>query len=552
MPKVKKLPPATIQKIAAGQVVERPASVVKELIENSLDAGASKIKIDIKGDDISSISVSDNGHGMSRDDLELCYLPHTTSKISTEPDLLCINTLGFRGEALASIAAAGQLSLSSKSEADTVGAEIKVSNNQASVKDLGRPTGTTVFVNSLFSTLPARKRAQRNDKTEWRHIVETVSSFALAHSEVSFELTKDGKTVLNLPARQDPLLRVGSVLGSKYQNNLLPLVENDQLKGYLGSPRLAQKNAPYYLFVNGRPVRSPELRQLVKDIFGGLIEPRFYPFFWLNLSLPFETLDVNVNPRKDTVHFLKQNELFSEIESLIKSTLEKQNPLYEISQDYGALILRDSGARTTASDLRASTQNWQVKELGENVDVLQLHQTYLIAETASGLICVDQHAAHERILYEQFLNQFKNDLVKKHDLDKPVTLELPTVEKAALNEHQEQLASFGLEIEPFGGTTYRVTAVPHILRDRDIKELIAELLRDLSSGQKISIDSESHKVVTYLACRSAVKAGESLSQEERRKLINELIKTDNRATCPHGRPTLRELNLKELNHLFKR
>lgn len=561
MAKIHKIPEQLVARIAAGEVIERPAYAVKELIENSLDAGADSITVLVEQSGLKKIVVTDNGEGMGKADTLLSYKPHTTSKLEDD-SLTHIETLGFRGEALASIAAVSNLSIQSRDQTNHAGFHIQL--EQGDVKSsgpIGMPTGTMVTITDLFQTIPARKKFLKSKRTEFRHIVDFVIQYALAYPTTRFLLIHNKRTILDLPKDQTLEDRIKKLLGSTIAQFLLPVhYETQYLKisGYLGHPQIATKGqARQYLFVNQRSVSNKLITSAIKDAFGTLLSPTQQPFYLIVLELPNEMVDVNVHPRKEHIGFINSNAILSAVNQATTQTLANHNLTFSFS-GFGYSSRAGTTNTYAAQVLRESTPTWNLKDLDSMLkqsEIIQLHNLYLLVQTRQGFILIDQHAAHERILYEQL----KTALTERHQTQKSITLkspiiiDLPFVEMERIAEHLHSLQNFGFEIEEFSENSYRVDAVPELFQDRDIRTLILELLEELAGeNSSHSFDKTSTTMLSFLACRSAIMAGESLTQPEARRLIKKLEQTPNNSTCPHGRPTKIEVSLTDLGRLFKR
>ena len=569
MGKIQILPKQLVSRIAAGEVVERPASVLKELIENALDAEASQIDIAIEQAGRKKIVVRDNGIGMDKDDVVLAAHVHATSKIQHEKDLESIGTLGFRGEALASIAAVSRLTILSKPEDQTLGTKVVVEEGLVGEpENAGAPTGTTVMVETLFAKTPARQKFLKTPGTEFRHIMKVVTNAALARPDVGFTLTHNDKTILELPKGSSMQERVQELLGERLLAHFIPLSRSSPhiaIDGFIGTPQIAgHEKDKQYLFINGRPVASQLVSRVVKDAFGGLLEPRVQPVFIFFLTLPTHSVDVNIHPRKETVRFVNDRTVAVVIERSVARSLEKHDLKYVIkSEEEQSLVLNDStvdrGMDTyTAHMLKDMMPAWHAS-LGaqkSDGDILQIHNLYLLTQTPNGLLLIDQHAAHERILYEEFKEAFKltRDKQETIELDEPIVFDLPQPEAIALDEHNETFAKLGFDIDHFGDTTFKVRQVPLIFKDRNIPALLSEILDGLiNENGSTKIDSATERTLSFLACRSAIKAGDYLTPLERSTLLEKLSQCPTTGyTCPHGRPTQIEITLKELERMFKR
>ncbi len=558
MTKITKLSDHLIAKVAAGEVVQEPSNVVKELIENALDAEATEITIQIEKAGLTSITVIDNGQGMTPDDLRLSWHHHTTSKISKAEDLHKIASFGFRGKALSSIAAMADVTIRSRTSASESGHEIQIQKQKViSDRPVGCAPGTQVTVQHLFQDVPGRKHGTFKPRTILNNIQRTVLDHALAHLQVRFELRADGKLLLLLPGTQSLEERIAHLLGEDSQPHLLPIYwESDHLTvhGYVGKPQLARRNKHHqYVAVNQRPVKYPQLAENIRQTFSTLLEPHLNPSFVLFLETNTNLVDPNVHPRKETVRLLLSEQWFEELHQVITTAFMHHDIAYKHGENWS---VADSSPQTVEGHtLKQVVKAWQVRPPQKNEDILQVHNLYLILPTESGVLMVDQHAAHERILYEQFVDGWKQDLSEKKSfpLDSPITLDLSVDDQTLLETHLENLLQFGFQIEHFHERKWVVSAVPQLYSDRDVAVLLRQVLDDLEHGPLgKSIHPNQHRLLAYLACRTAIKAGEPLTIEERQKLIARLEQTTTQYTCPHGRPVMVELSLDELDRLFKR
>jgi DNA mismatch repair protein MutL len=608
MSKIKLLSDSIISKIAAGEVVERPAYAVKELIENAIDAGADYIRIDIEKAGLQKISVTDNGEGMSREDIQLAFKRHTTSKIKDMGDLFRIHSMGFRGEALASIAAISNMTIQSKTKNQTAGTMVEVKAGELkNVSPVGIPVGTTVIVENLFYTVPARQKFLKSLQTEYRHIVQIITNAALAFPHIRFFFTNNKRTVFDLPPTRHPeqsegsreeltyqrepsfedpntgssfstsfirndklIQRIKTLLGTETFQHLIPLSFEHSyinISGFIAKPQLSTRSQQkQYIFVNNRPVKNKIISSAVKQSYGTLLEPQAYPIFILFIDIPHERVDVNVHPRKEEILF-HDNDLISEtIHQAVAETLAKHNLTFHDKRwkTYDSPLqnnfyVRDGSTQSYAAEiLKDEVLPWEVEDITNiqpNADVIQIHNLYIVTQTKKGIFIIDQHAAHERILYEQFLQAFqkRKNLITQYELPKIITIDLSFTEAEIVKGHIEQLKNIGFDIEEFMNNTFKITAIPELFKDRNIKELILEMIDDLSQDKKIKdIDTRSHRMLTYLACRSAIKAGDNLTKQKMKELLEELQQTPNNSTCPHGRPTMIEITDKELKKLFRR
>ncbi|HSA83415.1 MAG TPA: DNA mismatch repair endonuclease MutL [Patescibacteria group bacterium] len=562
--KIRQLPPNIIAKIAAGEVIERPAYAVKELIENSIDAQATRIVIHLEEAGLKKITVTDNGIGMSLKDLMESFKLHTTSKLTTIDDLNHIASLGFRGEALASIAAISNLYIQSRIKKSVGGSFVDISEGKiVDSGSIGMPQGTTVIVSHLFYTVPARKKFLKSQQTEFRHILGILSHSVLSHPEISFVLTHNKKTIFDLPQTTNFRERLAILFGEKIITNLLPVFYQDTLitiSGFIGTPQASTIGTKkQFLFVNRRSITDKLFSSVIKDSYETLLMKKTQPVFFLSLSLPFEQVDVNVHPRKEHVRFVDSTTISMVLHKAIAQTLAENNVTFYDETSFGiSLGDREITQSYTGRVLKEQTIPWDIRVRDANVtgkEIVQMHNTYLMTQSRFGMLLVDQHAAHERILYEQFLEAFKQK--KKNQpqfqLPKPLLIDLSFSDGQLMLEHLPLFADLGFTIEQFKDNTFLVQAIPMLFQDRNIAELVSEMLADLFEERNLKdIDVLSQKLIAYLACRAAVKAGESLTKKQAKDLIEKLEMTNNNATCPHGRPTKMIIDINQLHRMFRR
>jgi len=597
---VKILPEQLMNQIAAGEVVERPASVVKEIVENSLDAGARRITVEVHGGGDSFMRITDDGCGMDKEDAVLAFGRHATSKISTAEDLINIRTLGFRGEALASIASVSYMTLQTKRHGDLEGTIVASEGGKITkIKPVGVPEGTQVEIRQLFYNTPARKKYLKNDSTEYQHIAETLTGIALSYHDVAFRLVHDDKVVFDLPAAVNHFTRIRELFGPQIADELIPVFHGHtrmQLEGFIGKPLIARSNRNFqYLFINRRPVRSHVLGYAVKQSYHSLLPKEKHPVFFLFFDLDPQLVDVNVHPRKLEVRFRDEKEIFSATFQACQKALESHVLAPHISGDApvnyyqdrksSPLTLRDSsgadhreitpslvtqalkftseftetakensnptvtGSSGITSDGPFSADRKQTEEL---IPLAQLDCSYIICQQGSSLVIVDQHAAHERIRYTEIMDEFKQQHVHVQPLIAPLHLELSPREISILQEKEEFLKSLGFEMEAFGGKTYVVHAVPASLQKQDLHKTILGFLDQLDNDSGKPLEELKERSLTYLACRSAVKFGDKLAPEEQLALVKKLQTLDLPYTCPHGRPTMVILSAAELKKRFGR
>lgn len=553
MPKIKKLSPDIISKIAAGEVIERPAFAVKELIENAIDAKATQITIEIEESGLKKIVVSDNGTGMKKEDLLESFKPHTTSKLYREEEMHTILSLGFRGEALSSIASISDVTMQSKFKNETKGFKVHLKKGEiVNSSTIGMPVGTRIMIERLFANVPARKKFLKSLPTEFRHILDIVSNFALCYPDIEFTLIHNNKTYFSFTKHDTLEGRIQSLLGDSLWVNLIPIEAEDsyiKISGYLARPQYSIKGqSKLFLFVNGRRVYDNLIANAVKDAYKNLLEYGAYPIALLYITLPPETVDVNIHPRKQEIRFINQEYIYSIVNNFVAKTLQAHNLTFlQVSW-------KDGGTKTYLAKKLKYELFHDSDRIEENSEILQVHDIYLIAQTKKGIMIIDQHAADEAIRFRKL-----NILYKEHEKKKkrwvlptPILLSLSLSDREILVEYQTLFTSLGFELEEFGDTI-RINTVPEIMRDRNIHDLIQEIIEDVRIGKPVKdIDTRTHRMLSYLACRSAIKGGQNLSQNERKALLANLQKQDMVYTCPHGRPVKIEMSTSYLHKLFKR
>ncbi|MDY6918231.1 MAG: DNA mismatch repair endonuclease MutL [Chloroflexota bacterium] len=562
---IRTLEPDVVSKIAAGEVVERPASVVKELVENSLDAGATQVAVESRGGGIGSIRVTDNGSGIRADEVELAFRRHATSKISSFDDLHSVSSLGFRGEALPSIAAVAGVEMLTRTEKDAVGTFIRLADG--AVGDRGQrgcPRGTTVTVSNLFRNVPARFKFLKSVATESGHISNVVTQYSLAFPEVRFTLLVDGRLTLQTQGNGDMRDVLVRVYGLKVADEMLAVGgEELSVRGFVGSPAVGRSSRGYLsFFVNGRWVRSPLLGRAVEEAYHGLLMTGKHPVAVLRISLPFEDVDVNVHPTKAEVRFRNERDLFTVVERAVRAALVEQMPVPSIRRQPAPVaapaafrepphrppparqeMLLDSGSPVSAPGLSSKSTLPILRVLG------QLSAMYIIAEGPDGLYLIDQHAAHERVLLERFQAQRARNDVEVQGLLEPLTVEITPRQDELLRHRADLLASYGFVIEPFGPLTYLLRAVPAVVRAEAVSSTIADILDSFAAGGKVDLEE---RIATSIACHSAVKAGDALTMDEMRNLVRDMEATESPHTCPHGRPTMVRFSSSQLEREFGR
>ena len=567
---IRVLDPQVVSRIAAGEVVERPASVVKELVENSLDAGSSQISIEVRGGGVSLIRVTDNGAGIPPGEVEIAFARYATNKVSSLEDLESISSLGFRGEALPSIAAVAEVDMVTCAAGESAGTYLSLKDGVAvSRGSQGRSPGTTVTVRNLFRKLPARLKFLKSPATENSHIAHVVSQYALVFPEVKFVLFIDGRMALTTPGGGQLIDSVTQVYGLEVAQNMLEVksrgwqgraaITPPQVTGMAGSPAISRSSRGYLsLFVNRRWISSRLLARAVEEAYHGLLMEGKHPVAIINISLPPEEVDVNMHPTKIEVKFGNEHIVFTTVQRAVRQALIELVPVPKIEEVATPYISPSPTRQVSWPSVMGgdSLTGWApvapqtpavslpaLRILG------QLLSSYIIAEGPDGLYLIDQHAAHERILFEKIKRQRSRQEVEVQGLLEPVTFEVNPKQEEVLKSHYENLAEFGFTIEPFGDRTHLVRAVPVLLYNQDWVGMLRELLDSLSGEDK---DDWGEKVAISIACHSAVRAGQALTNDEMRQLIRQLEQVATPHTCPHGRPTMVRLSSGQLKKEFGR
>jgi DNA mismatch repair protein MutL len=564
---IKILDKKVISQIAAGEVVARPASVVKELVENALDAGASQVAIEVRGGGTSLIRVMDNGSGIASDEVALAFERYATSKIGELDDLQSIATLGFRGEALPSIAAVAQVDILTSADGEAAGTYISVQDGRVSAKKgQARPRGTTVTVRDLFRNVPARRKFLKSVPTENSHIASVVSQYALAYPEVSFTLFLEGRKSLGTVGKGRLIDSIIEVYGAEIARQMLAVPEGGWgsseasvgVTGMIGSPSLGRSGRNYLsFFINRRWVSSRLLAWAVEEAYHGLLPQGKHPVAVIGVALPPSEVDVNIHPAKSEVKFQDERRVFTAVQKAVRQTLLAQTPVPRIEEvavaygkpspqaeiDWSSALFGRGVARPPSEAAPPLTVALPaLRVLG------QLMGSYIVAEGPDGLYLIDQHAAHERIVFERVKEQRAKREVEVQGLLEPVPFEVTPQEEATLKSHQQEMVEFGFSLESFGDRTYLVRSVPMTLSGGDWSEALRELLE---SGEERGDWQE--KVAISIACHSgAVRANQVLSDDEMRALVRQLEKTAVPHTCPHGRPTLIHLSSAQLRREFGR
>ena len=635
MSKIALLTQDTIDKIAAGEVVERPSSVVKELVENAIDAKATAITIEIKEGGISFIRISDNGCGIDKAEVPLAFLRHSTSKIRSVEDLLCVSSLGFRGEALSSISAVARVELITKTPDSLTGVRYQIEGSkEIAFEEIGAPDGTTFLVKDLFYNTPARKKFLKSAQTEGSYIADMVEKLALSHPDISFKFIQNNQTKLHTSGNGNIKDLIYHVFGREISNSVLPVeLENElfSVHGYIGKPVVTRGNRNYEIyFINGRYVKSQLLSKAIEEAYKSFLMQHQYPFCVLYFTFKGESLDVNVHPTKMELRFDNNQEVYqylcnglyevlsrkemipevpvsdekqpasivreykesipepfearrlnqvrahesifspTQIES-VRASVKKDSP-YEAKyashvaekQAYHADIMN----RVTNTDVPVKTiedvkyENITLESLSNDFltqdakkkhrIIGQLFKTYWLVEFEEKLFIIDQHAAHEKVLYERTMATLQEKEYTSQTISPPIILSLDANEILMLEKYKEQIAKMGYEVESFGGKEYMISAIPANLFKVDMKDLFIEMLDDFSNLTGRETPELILEKVASMSCKAAVKGNQTLSFSEFDALVEELLNLENPYNCPHGRPTIVSMSKYEIEKKFKR
>lgn len=591
------LPETLANQIAAGEVVERPSAVVKELLENAIDAGARMVRVSIEEAGLKSIRVQDDGFGIPKDELPLALSRHATSKINSVEDLFAISSLGFRGEALPSIASISRFSFTSRTaEADSAWQIHTHGLDRLQVSPAAHPVGSTVLVEDLFYNTPARRKFLKAARTEQQHVQDVVTALALANPNTTFTLDIDGRTALQFDATpgdmlEDMLPRLKSFLGRDFVDNAIAVnAERDGIvvRGYTSLPTYnLGSNRRQYLFVNNRPVRDRQLLGAVKQAYHDLLARDRHPAAVLFIEMPPHLVDVNVHPTKAEVRFRHSGDVFVLLRGSVRHAIEgssrevsstgtvqalagfsKSMPSsshswtqgmprpqsFAVAEQATHASLDFQAPPQARTDMAAATA--AVIEQAEyplGAAVAQIHGTYILAQTKEGMVMVDQHAAHERLVYERFKAQILNQKVESQQLLIPDIVELPRHEVDTVLSRAAELASFGLDVEAFGPAAIAVRATPALMGRMNIPNLIRDLVEDIDDMKKeTSLQDHLEGVLSTMACHGSIRAGKVLSVAEMNALLRQMEQTPNSAQCNHGRPTYVKLALPDIEKLFGR
>lgn len=623
---IKVLDSVTINKIAAGEVIERPSSVVKELVENAIDAKATAVTIEIKDGGISFIRITDNGHGFEKDDIPVAFLRHSTSKIRSVEDLMTVSSLGFRGEALSSISAVAQIELITKTHDSLMGTRYVIEGGkEKQVEAVGCPDGTTFIIRNLFYNTPARRKFLKTPVTEGGYISELVEKLAMSHPDVSFRFINNNQNKLHTSGNGNIKDIIYHVYGRDISANILPVhydSEHIKISGFIGKPVINRGNRNFEnYYINGRFIKSNIINKAIEEAYKSFMMQHKYPFTALHFTIDQNLLDVNVHPTKMELRFSNGEEIYNVVlDELLKALTHKEfipnvkleekktapastkqgavrvpepfevkrqeaenktekplssflsnekttHPLPPVMKETTAYSADDVKERAVSSPPKTQVEEISItnarqetlftqklldeKNVAKHRIIGQVFATYWIVEFEDKMYIIDQHAAHEKVLYERIMAKYKANKADSQNLMPPVVVTLGATDIETLNEHMEHFAELGYEIEEFGGKDYAIKAVPMELLGLNEKDVFMEILDELSAGNNKTVTSVLDRMAT-IACKAAVKGNNRLSDHEAKELINELLTLENPYNCPHGRPTIISMSKFELEKKFKR
>lgn len=577
---IKVLPPDLAAKIAAGEIVERPASVVKELVENSIDAGASQITVEIKSGGVEQTKVIDDGHGIPAEEVAIAFQRHATSKIDSQEQLDAITTLGFRGEALPSIAAVSRSVITTRQPLNPAGFRLELLwGETVSSGPHGCPAGTAVEVTDLFGNLPARRKFLRSSSAETSRIQELVSRYALVFPGIRFQLLVDGRVSFTSPGNGQPREALLAVYGPQAATAMLEVHGEDsetgyQVDGFAGAPSLTRANRTYMtFFVNRRWIQSRMLSFAVEEAYTGLLQVKRYPLTALNISIPYEDVDVNSHPSKREVRFREESRVFSVVQRAVRAVLVADSPVPILApppdSDYPAAVAPSFFPRSAFGGNKNAGSSHNVMPdypgafTGGPPDaaaprqpapplrvVGQLKLTYIVAEGPAGMFLVDQHAAHERVLFDRISQKTAEQEPQSQPLLEPVSVELSPSQGDTLRSNRESLENYGFQFEPFGDGSYLLRAVPAIFGETDPAKSLLDVL-DMTAFEGL-VRQKEDVTAASIACHGAIRAGKSLTEPEMVALLEQLEATPNPHTCPHGRPTMVHFSSNHMEREFGR
>ncbi|MFB3885028.1 MAG: DNA mismatch repair endonuclease MutL [Thermodesulfobacteriota bacterium] len=576
--KIHLLPEEIAQTIAAGEVVERPASVVKELMENAIDAGSSEVVVELEAGGLQLIRVYDNGEGMVREDVPLALQRYATSKIKTAEDLFAIHTLGFRGEALPSIASVSKMIIQSRVSNSISGTRIAVEGGAIkSISEVGCPPGTEVEVKNIFYNLPVKRKFLKSIRSELRYVLFHFLRLSLSHSSISFKFIHDGRMLHEYVKADSPLVRIEAILGREIFDQIRPCEFEDneiKIRGFTSLPSVSRANSEaIYIYVNRRFVKDRMIYKAITETYRHVLPAGRFPIVILFITLPPYAVDVNIHPTKAEVRFREPERIFHAVAGTIGSIHEEKvfsdrkvtsamgvikdsvPPWLPPKRSFDAYLplTRRDEAMTTPMVREEGSLEWGVEARAPIRLLGQVQGTYIVCEGDEGVIFIDQHAAHERILFDQYKNQYERKAIVSEKFLVPVSMELSAEESFILDSHLEELESMGFEIDPIGERVYAIRSKPSLIDQEDPKTIVRELLDELSSLRRGGKGTEgTDKILITLSCHSAIRGNSTLRKEEMEKLVETLYPFNFSKTCPHGRPIFFLFREDELAKQFKR
>lgn len=582
----------TIDKIAAGEVVERPSAVVKELVENSIDANADAVTIEIKDGGISFIRITDNGEGIDRSQVKKAFMRHATSKIKSVEDLISVTSLGFRGEALSSISAVGKVEFLTKTKTDFIGTRYVVEGGRECVfEDAGIPDGTTIIVRDLFFNVPARKKFLKSPSSEGNNITELIEHMILSHPNISFKYIYNGNVKLQSSGKNDIKSCIYNVYGRDIANGLIEVksIRDDiSIHGFIGKPELARATRNFEIyFVNNRFIKSTLIDRALEEAYKDYLMLHKYPTVFLYFEIPSHLIDVNVHPTKREIRFFEGEALKCYIVDVIKNALINKELIKEIVEETHEKpsvkeseinkepfetinhIIESSYNNYYSSEIEKEDESTDINDKNEQLTLFddkfiseesikkhriigQLFNTYWLIEFENKLFIVDQHAAHEKVNYERLIKKLRNNENCSQNIYPPIVVSLSNAEAQYVTKYNENFLNVGFTIEHFGGLDYTISTVPMELLSQNPADYFHEMLDELMEGKNSKETETVNLKIATMACKASVKGNMHLSVFEADKLISELLTLDNPYNCPHGRPTIISFSKYEIEKMFKR
>lgn len=567
---IQKLSHALISQIAAGEVIERPASALKELIENSLDAQATQLLIEWDHGGLSRLRVKDNGHGIEKQDLLMSVERHATSKLHCLEDLNRLDSLGFRGEALASIASIASLHMKTRHRNEALGQELLVDGSKVIFqKPMALAEGTDILIQDLFKHTPARRKTMKSEKHESEACLKLIERYAMLHHPIGFQVFKDGELLLDLEPSADPLWRLEELFGKQTREALIPVQSFHQavrIRGFIGKPELSKSSAKQsYLFVNDRPIEDSSVHYAVKHAYQSLLMHEKNPWYFLDIQIQGDLVDVNVHPRKKEVKFVNAQEVFRLVHGMVRHALEHQDlhlgakisPLTQELhpariQDKSDFLEKPYAENTSLFDPSHAHGETLERPLEDFVYLGQVHHSYLLVQSLQGLQLIDQHALHERILYEKYKKNLAEKRFAMQKLLEPLVMSLSPSEKIVLDRVHDALTDLGLHYEWFSDRSIILREIPHDLLKQNFETLFKDWLHSLADHQHSPIEEVRQAWITLRACKDAIKFGQKISAESAIQLLKDRELAQHSSHCPHGRPSWIEWSLDDLEKLFKR